>query len=102
MSLSRRAMLVGVTSALASEARSEERMTHVALLGDSIIDNKAYVAGAPDVADQLRAVAPEEWKVTRLAIDGAVSSGVLTLTRSRHQLIPPNTQCRRHATKRWQ
>ena len=77
MPLSRRAMLVGGTSVLTIEGRSGERMTHIALLGDSVIDNKAYVGGAPDVAEQLRALVPDDWKVSRLAVDGAVSSGVL-------------------------
>src|SRR5947209_6526632 len=77
MSFSRRAVLVGAMGVLASEGRSEERMTHIALLGDSVIDNKAYVGDEPDVAQQLRTLVPEEWKVTRLAIDGAVSSSVL-------------------------
>lgn len=70
-------MLVGGTSVLTIEGRSGERMTHIALLGDSVIDNKAYVGGAPDVAEQLRALVPDDWKVSRLAVDGAVSSGVL-------------------------
>jgi hypothetical protein len=52
-------------------------MTHIALLGDSVIDNKAYDGLGPDVAQQLRMVAPKEWEVTRLARDGAVSSSVL-------------------------
>ena len=52
-------------------------MTHVALLGDSVIDNKAYVGDAPDVAQQLRLIAPKEWKVSKQAVDGAVVSGVL-------------------------
>ena len=52
-------------------------MTHIALLGDSVIDNKAYVGDGPDVAEQVRMLAPKEWKVTRLAVDGAVSSDVL-------------------------
>jgi hypothetical protein len=50
-------------------------MTHVALLGDSVIDNKPYVGGGPDVTEQLGNLAPREWKITRLALDGAVSSG---------------------------
>jgi len=29
-------------------------MTHLVLLGDSIFDNAAYVAGAPAVIDQVR------------------------------------------------
>ena len=48
-------------------------MTHIALLGDSVIDNKAYVGRGPDVAEQVRKLVPNEWKVTRLAIDGAVT-----------------------------
>jgi len=44
-------------------------MTHIALLGDSVIDNKAYVGSGPEVAEQLRMLAPNEWKVSGLAID---------------------------------
>ena len=55
-----------------------ENMTHIALLGDSVIDNKAYVGRGPDVAEQLRELVPNEWKVTRLAIDGAVTWSVLS------------------------
>ena len=51
-------------------------MTHIALLGDSVIDNKAYVGRGPDVAEQVRNLVPDEWKVTRLAIDGAVTWSV--------------------------
>lgn len=50
---------------------------HIALVGDSVIDNRAYVAGGPDVAQQVRMVSPQGWKVTSLAVDGAVSSSVL-------------------------
>src|SRR3954465_894393 len=77
MPLSRRTLLVGAAAMPAAKALSEERMTHIALLGDSVIDNKAYVVGGPDVAEQVRMVAPTHWKVSRLAIDGAVSSSVL-------------------------
>ena len=50
-----------------------ENMTHIALLGNSVIDNKAYVGRGPDVAEQVRNLVPNEWKVTRLAIDGAMA-----------------------------
>jgi len=70
-------VLVGASAAPVSKASPEKRMTHIALLGDSVIDNKAYVTGGPDVAEQVRMVAPTDWKVSRLAIDGAVSSCVL-------------------------
>ncbi len=53
-------------------------MTHVVLLGDSIFDNAAYVRrGEPDVAAQLRAKLPRDWKATLCAVDGAVTSGVM-------------------------
>lgn len=47
-------------------------MQHVALVGDSILDNGAYVAGGPDVATQLRSVLPQA-QVTLLAIDGSTT-----------------------------
>ncbi len=51
-------------------------MRHIVLLGDSIFDNGAYVAGGPDVVQQVRARLPEGWRATLLAVDGAVTSGV--------------------------
>lgn len=47
---------------------------HVALLGDSVLDNGAYVPGEPDVAAQLRAQLDR--RVTLLAVDGDVVAGV--------------------------
>ena len=52
-------------------------MPHIALLGDSVIDNKAYVGGGPDVAEQLRMLIPKSWQVSRLAVDGALIADVL-------------------------
>jgi len=49
---------------------------HVVLLGDSVFDNAAYVAGGPDVVAQLRALMPEGWRATLRAVDGSVTSGV--------------------------
>lgn len=43
---------------------------HVALLGDSIFDNAAYVAGGPAVIDHLRNYLEPEQRATLLAIDG--------------------------------
>jgi len=51
-------------------------MPHVALLGDSIFDNGVYVPGGPAFVDQLRAVLPEEWAVSLLAVDGHVTANV--------------------------
>ncbi|MDP8915644.1 MAG: SGNH/GDSL hydrolase family protein, partial [Pseudomonadota bacterium] len=51
-------------------------MNHLALLGDSIFDNLAYVAPAPDVVRQLRVRLGPEWKATLLAVDGHVTADV--------------------------
>jgi lysophospholipase L1-like esterase len=47
-------------------------MPHVVLLGDSIFDNAAYVAGGPDVTAHLVGIVPTGWRVTCAAVDGAV------------------------------
>lgn len=47
-------------------------MNHIVLLGDSVSDNAAYVAGGPDVVRQLREVLPAGWRATLQARDGAV------------------------------
>ena len=52
-------------------------MYHVALLGDSVFDNAAYVAvGEPDVVRQVRGRLPENSKATLLAVDGSRLAGV--------------------------
>jgi lysophospholipase L1-like esterase len=51
-------------------------MNHVALLGDSILDNRAYVAPEPDVAEQLRARLGKGWRVSLVAVDGHVTADV--------------------------
>jgi lysophospholipase L1-like esterase len=51
-------------------------MTHIVLLGDSIFDNAAYVAGGPDVVRQLRDILPAGWRATLNALDGAVIADV--------------------------
>jgi hypothetical protein len=59
-------------AARAKEAGSQ----HVVLLGDSILDNGAYVGGGPDVVHQLRGVLPKGARATLAAVDGSVASGV--------------------------
>jgi lysophospholipase L1-like esterase len=49
---------------------------HVVLLGDSVFDNAAYVAGGPDVVSQLRGVLPAGWRATLQAVDGSVTASV--------------------------
>ncbi|WP_207479250.1 SGNH/GDSL hydrolase family protein [Arenibaculum pallidiluteum] len=51
-------------------------MARIVLLGDSIFDNAAYVAGGPDVVAQLNAVLPPGSSAELRAVDGAVVSGV--------------------------
>jgi lysophospholipase L1-like esterase len=51
-------------------------MTHIVLLGDSIFDNAAYVAGGPDVVRPLREILPTGWRATLNALDGAVIADV--------------------------
>ena len=50
---------------------------HLVLLGDSILDNAAYVPGGrPAVIDQVRSRLPEGWAATLLAVDGSVINDV--------------------------
>jgi hypothetical protein len=46
---------------------------HVALLGDSILDNGAYTGGDPDVVTHLRTMLPAEWRASLCAVDGATT-----------------------------
>jgi hypothetical protein len=50
---------------------------HLVLLGDSIVDNAAYVPGRrPAVIDQVRSRLPTGWVATLLARDGSVIDDV--------------------------
>ena len=51
-------------------------MSHAVLLGDSIFDNGIYVPDGPAFVDQIRALLPEGWTVTLLAVDGHVTADV--------------------------
>lgn len=51
-------------------------MNHIVLLGDSIFDNAAYVAGGPDLVRQLRGILPPGWRASLNALDGAVIGDV--------------------------
>jgi GDSL-like lipase/acylhydrolase family protein len=48
--------------------------SHVALLGDSIFDNRSYTAGAPDVVTHLRDLLPAPWQATLCAVDGSTAA----------------------------
>jgi hypothetical protein len=45
---------------------------HLALLGDSILDNGAYTEGGPDVTAHVRDMLPGGWRATLLALDGSL------------------------------
>jgi hypothetical protein len=45
-------------------------MHHVVLLGDSIFDHAAYVAGEPEIRAQLKECLPHDWRVMLVAVDG--------------------------------
>lgn len=47
---------------------------HIVLLGDSIFDNAPYTDGAPDVVSHLRALLPEGWGASLLAVDGSTTA----------------------------
>ena len=67
----------GLAAAAAAPARAQPGAAgHVVLLGDSVFDNKAYVAGGPDVVTQLRARLPAGWRASLAAVDGAVTADV--------------------------
>jgi hypothetical protein len=51
-------------------------MNHLVLLGDSIFDNRAYVAGGPAVIDQVQQRVPEGWEATLLAVDGNTAAHI--------------------------
>ncbi len=75
--IDRRHFIIAGTTALACAsaadfAQGQTPMTHIVLLGDSIVDNAAYVAGGPDVVRQLRDILPSGWRATLNARDGAV------------------------------
>ena len=53
-------------------------MNHIVLLGDSIFDNAAYVDGGLDVIKQLKSILPKDCQATLLAVDGSVTTDVLS------------------------
>ncbi len=53
-------------------------MKHIALLGDSILDNAAYVNGGPDVIEHPRAILRQDWQATLVAVDGSVTTDVIS------------------------
>ena len=50
---------------------------HIVLLGDSMLDNAKYVAKGQSVAELLRGLVSEDWRVTLKAVSGAVVNDVM-------------------------
>ena len=65
------AAATGLTLPIGS-AHGTRQMKHLALLGDSVFDNGAYVGREPDVVTQLRQRLPAGWRATLVAVDGGV------------------------------
>jgi hypothetical protein len=61
---------------IASVMENDAAVGHVVLLGDSVFDNAAYVAGAPDVVRQVRRRLPAGVKATLAAVDGSTTRDV--------------------------
>lgn len=72
----RRSFIAGTAalglSPVAVHSQGQTPVTHIVLLGDSIFDNAAYVAGGPDVVRQLRDILPSGLRATLNARDGSV------------------------------
>jgi hypothetical protein len=59
-----------------AETEADAPMKHIVLLGDSVFDNAACVAGGPDVIEQVREQLPAGWRATLRAVDGSVIGSV--------------------------
>src|SRR5918992_3986361 len=60
---------------IAASMGTYDAVVHVVLLGDSIFDNAAYVAGAPDVVRQVRQRFPPGAETKPAAGDGGKNRG---------------------------
>jgi hypothetical protein len=79
---SRRSFMTGALAATAALSLATHRATaaahkqHIVLLGDSILDNGAYVGDGPAVIEQLGRRLPAGARATLNAMDGSLTSGV--------------------------
>lgn len=53
-------------------------MSHLVLLGDSILDNAAYTAGGPSVIEQVTRLLPPGWRASLSAVDGSTTLDIPT------------------------
>jgi hypothetical protein len=75
-SFMRGALAATALSVSAGRAAAALQKPHIVLLGDSILDNGAYVSDGPAVLEQLGQRLPAGARVTLNAIDGSLTSGV--------------------------
>jgi hypothetical protein len=59
-----------------ADTEADAPMKHIVLLGDSVFDNAAYVAGGPDVIEQVREQLPAGWRAILRAVGGSVIGSV--------------------------
>lgn len=68
---------------LKSETMNDEnKLHHIVLLGDSILDNEKYVPDGLPVIQHLKQIIPPNWQATRVAIDGDETHDVISRTKS--------------------
>jgi hypothetical protein len=51
-------------------------VSHIVLVGDSILDNRAYTDGGPDVVSQVQELLPHGSLATLLAVDGSTTEDI--------------------------
>ena len=61
--------------------------SHIALLGDSVFDNRTYTAGGPDVVAHLRDLLPPLWRATLCAVDGSTATDLA----AQFSIVPSDT-----------
>jgi hypothetical protein len=66
----------GEQLAFSKADKSIEQMSHIVLLGDSILDNASYTAGGPDVISQVQQLLPPRWKASLSAVDGSTTEDI--------------------------
>jgi lysophospholipase L1-like esterase len=69
--------LSGMLSLTSFEIPGGVKVQHIALMGDSIFDNRSYVGSDPDVVTHLRKLLPAGWAATLCAIDGSTSKMIV-------------------------
>jgi len=73
--LKRRSFLIAAATLVTGARIEAKAKMHIAMLGDSVFDNAAYVGGAPDVRAQLQSLLTDA-EISSAARDGAVMADV--------------------------